>query len=110
AAYHRRHEAENGYAHPIESLIAYVDLDECRVLELEELDVKPIPDANGDFSAGVVPRRDDLRPFAIAQPEGVSFAVEGNEVRWYRWSLRATIDPQEGLVLHDVRFDDRPVL
>ena len=34
---------DNGYAHPIESLIAYVDLDECRVLELEELDVKPIP-------------------------------------------------------------------
>ena len=109
-AYLRRHGAENGYAHPIESLIAYVDVDECRVLELEEMDVKPIPEADGDFAAGVVPQRDDLRPIAISQPDGVSFAVEGNEVRWYRWTLRTTIDPQEGLVLHDVRFDGRPVL
>ncbi len=101
----------NGYAHPIESLIAYVDVDECRVLELEELDVKPIPrDADGAYAAGTVPARDDLRPFSITQPEGVSFAVEGNEIRWHRWSLRAALDPQEGLVLHDVRFDGRPVL
>jgi len=70
---------DNGYAHPIESLIAYVDVDECRVLELEEMDV-------------------------------VSFAVDGNAIEWYRWALRVAIDPQEGLVLHDVRFDGRPVL
>jgi primary-amine oxidase len=109
-AYLRRHEGENGYAHPIESLTAYVDVDECRVLELEETDVKPIPEADGAFGSGVVPARDDLKPFSIAQPDGVSFRVEGNELRWYRWSLRAAIDPQEGLVLHDVRFDGRPVL
>ena len=101
---------DNGYAHPIESLIAYVDLDECRVLELEELDVKPIPEADGAYAAGTVAARDDLRPIEIAQPEGVSFTVEGNAISWYRWSLRAAIDPQEGLVLHDVRFDGRPVL
>jgi primary-amine oxidase len=101
---------DNGYAHPIESLIAYVDVDECKVVALEEMDVKPIPEADGAYAAGTVPERDDLRPIAITQPDGVSFAVEGNEVRWYRWSLRAALDPQEGLVLHDVRFDGRPVL
>ena len=109
-AYLRRGPGDNGYAHPIESLIAYVDVDECRVLELEEMDVKPIPlEADGAYAAGTVPARDDLRPIAITQPEGVSFTVEGNEIRWYRWSLRAAVDPQEGLVLHDVRFDGRPV-
>ena len=109
-AYLREHAGDNGYAHPIESLIAYVDVDECRVLELEELDVKPIPAADGAYGAGTVPVRDDLRPIEIAQPEGVSFTVEGNAISWYRWSLRAALDPQEGLVLHDVRFDGRPVL
>jgi primary-amine oxidase len=109
-AYLRREPGENGYAHPIESLIAYVDVDECRVLELEDTDVKPIPEADGSYAAGTVPLRDDLRPIAIVQPDGVSFAIEGNEIRWYRWSLRAAIDPQEGLVLHDVRFDGRSVL
>jgi primary-amine oxidase len=109
-AFVRAHAGDNGYAHPIESLIAYVDLDECRVLELEELDVKPIPAADGAYAAGTVAAREDLRPIAITQPEGVSFTVEGNAIEWYRWSLRAAIDPQEGLVLHDVRFDGRPVL
>jgi primary-amine oxidase len=109
-AYLRAHAGDNGYAHPIESLIAYVDVDEGRVLELEELDVKPIPGADGAYAAGTVAAREDLRPIEIAQPEGVSFSVEGNAISWYRWSLRAALDPQEGLVLHDVRFDGRPVL
>jgi primary-amine oxidase len=73
-AYLRRHAGDNGYAHPIESLIAYVDVDECRVLEIEELDVKPIPDADGAYGSGAVPERGDLRPIAITQPDGVSFA------------------------------------
>ncbi|HET6172688.1 MAG TPA: primary-amine oxidase [Gaiellales bacterium] len=109
-AYLREQPGDNGYARPIESLIAYVDVDEFRVLELEETEVKPIPEANGAYATGTVAERDDLRPIAITQPEGVSFTVDGNEVRWYRWSLRVAIDPQEGLVLHDVRFDGRPVL
>jgi primary-amine oxidase len=109
-AYVREHATDNGYAHPVESLIAYVDVDECRVLEIEEMDVKPVPGADGAYGAGTVEFRDDLRPIEIGQPEGVSFAIVGNEVRWHRWSLRAALDPQEGLVLHDVRFDGRPVL
>jgi primary-amine oxidase len=109
-AYLRTHAGDNGYAHPIESLIAYVDVDECRVLELEELDVKPIPGADGAYAAGTVAARDDLKPIEVVQPEGVSFTVEGSEIGWYRWTLRAALDPQEGLVLHDVRFDGRPVL
>ena len=108
-AYLLQRPGDNGYAHPIESLIAYVDLDECRVLELEEMDVKPIPEADGAYAAGASPRATTSGPSHHAA-RGVSFTVEGNELRWHRWSLRAAIDPQEGLVLHDVRFDGRPVL
>ena len=92
-AYLRTHAGDNGYAHPIESLIAYVDVDECRVLELEELDVKPIPGADGAYAAGTVAARDDLKPIEVVQPEGVSFTVEGSEIGWYRWTLRAALDP-----------------
>ncbi|MDX6561272.1 MAG: primary-amine oxidase, partial [Gaiellales bacterium] len=110
-AYLLEQPGDNGYAHPIENLIAYVDVDECRVLELEESGDKPIPmDADGRYGAGAVAERDDLRPFSITQPDGVSYGVDGNEISWYRWTLRAALDPQEGLVLHDVRFDGRPVL
>jgi primary-amine oxidase len=108
--YLRRDPTDNAYARPIEHLIAYVDLDTHRVLEVEEGERRPIPDSDGDYRAGVVPARDDLRPFAITQPEGVSFTVEDGEVRWHRWSFVPSVDPQEGLVLHDVRYDGRPVL
>ncbi|HTU30615.1 MAG TPA: primary-amine oxidase [Solirubrobacteraceae bacterium] len=109
-AYLKRDPLDNAYARPIEHLIAFVDLDAHRVLEIEEGEPRPIPQADGDYRAGVVPAREDLRPFSVTQPEGVSFVVEGGEVRWHRWTFVPSIDPQEGLVLHDVRYDGRPVL
>lgn len=109
-AYLKKDRTDNAYARPIEHLIVYVDLDAHRVLEVEEGERRPIPGADGDYRAGVVPARDDLRPFSITQPEGVSFAVRGGEVSWHRWTFVPAIDPQEGLVLHDVRYDGRPVL
>ena len=58
--------------------------------------------------------RDDLKPLEITQPDGPSFAVDGNLVRWQRWSFRVGFDPYEGLVLHTIGYDDgdrvRPVL
>ena len=60
------------------------------------------------------PCRDDLKPLEIHQPEGVSFTVDGNHLSWQRWDLRVGLDPVEGLVLHDVGYQDgdrrRPVL
>src|SRR5919108_369932 len=60
------------------------------------------------------PLSTDLRAIHIAQPDGPSFTVEGNLVRWQRWSLRVSLDPHEGLVLHTVGYEDggrtRPIL
>ena len=36
----------------------------------------------------------------------MSFTVEGNLLRWQRWSLRVSLDPLEGLVLHTVGYED----
>jgi primary-amine oxidase len=68
--YARRDPGANGYARPIEHLIAYVDLDALEVLELEEGEHRPIPAGDGEYRAGVVPARTDLRPIEITQPEG----------------------------------------
>ena len=38
----------------------------------------------------------DLRRSTITQPEGPSFTVDGNLVRWQRWSLRVAFDPVRG--------------
>ncbi|HMD47141.1 MAG TPA: primary-amine oxidase, partial [Acidimicrobiales bacterium] len=113
--YFRESEEDNGYARPIEGLIAYVDMGRAEVLELVDLGTVPLPPERGSYyPEDNGPVRADLRPIAIEQPEGPSFEVEGNLVRWQRWSLRVSMDPLEGLVLHTLAYDDggrrRPVL
>ena len=50
--------------------------------------------------------REDLKPISITQPEGVSFTVNGNLVDWQKWQFRIGFDPYEGLVLHQITYDD----
>ena len=58
------------------------------------------------YPADHEPLRTDLKPLEITQPEGPSFTVDGNLVRWSRWSFRIGFDPYEGLALHQVAYDD----
>jgi primary-amine oxidase len=114
-SYFRDDPGDNGYARPIEGVVAVVDLATAEVLEVEDHGVVPIPAGTGRYDADHVgPLRDDLKPLVITQPEGVSFTVDGHHLTWQRWDLRVALDPIEGLVLHDVAYLDgdrrRPVL
>ena len=103
---------DNGYARPIEGLIVHADLGTGEVLEVIDHappDTDPIPLA--PQGARYTPQhvgalRADLRPISILQPDGPSFTVEDNLVRWQKWSLRLGWDPYEGLVLHQVTYTD----
>ncbi|HEY4396940.1 MAG TPA: primary-amine oxidase [Acidimicrobiia bacterium] len=114
-AYFRETDTDNGYARPIEGLIAIVDNGRGEVLEVVDHGVVPLPSERGGYLRDDVgPMRDDLKPLEIIQPEGPSFTVDGNLVRWQRWSLRVSMDPYEGLVLHTIGYEDggrvRPIL
>jgi primary-amine oxidase len=114
-AFYRETDTDNGYARPIEGLIAYVDMARGEVLEVADHGVVPLPTERGSYLRDDVgPMRDDLKPLEIRQPEGPSFTVDGNLVRWQRWSLRVSMDPHEGLVLHTIGYEDggrvRPIL
>jgi primary-amine oxidase len=111
----RDHATDSPWAHPVEGLIAHVDIIEKKVLKLIDTGVVPVPTEQGNFDeAHVGPPRTTLKPLEITQPEGPSFSVEGNEVTWQNWKLRVTLDPREGLVLHTVSFTDgereRPII
>jgi primary-amine oxidase len=113
--FYRENESDNGYTRPIEGLIGFVDVGRGEVLEVADYGVVPLPPENGSFLPADVGRlRDDLMPIEITQPEGPSFTVDGNLVRWQRWSVRVSMDPYEGLVLHAIGYEDggrvRPVL
>ena len=105
---------DNHYARPVEGLIAHVDLDSDQVI-IEDHGVVPIPEDDGEYAANRVQSlRQDLKPLEIIQPEGPSFEVEGQVIRWQKWKMHVSLNPVEGLVLHDVRYDDdgkdRPIL
>ena len=104
---------DNGYARPIEGLLVHVDLGRGEVIEVIDhalvagAEPVPVPSAHARYGVDDVgPLRDDLRPIAVSQPDGPSFTLDGNLLRWQRWSLRIGWDPYEGLVLHQVGYDD----
>ena len=107
---------DNPYAHPIDDLFAIVDLAEMRVLRVEDHGVRPAPTASGRYRPEAIgaPLRDDLRPLEIVQPQGPSFTVDRWQVRWQRWRFRIGFTAREGLVLHQLAYEDgdrlRPII
>ena len=112
----RADKTDNGYARPIEGLIVHFDNGRNQVLEVIDYGVIPLPPNRASYLAADQPRmRTDLKPIAITQPEGPSFTVDDNFVSWQKWQFRITFDPFEGMVLHQVAYNDddgrlRPIL
>jgi len=107
---------DHPWAHPIDGVVAYVDLTARDVVELIDHEASPIPDEEGNFDDAdyVGPARTSLKPLEITQPDGPSFTVTNDVVRWANWSLRVGFDPREGLILHQVGYRDgerdRPII
>jgi primary-amine oxidase len=114
-AFVRETEDDNGYARPVEGVVGFVDMGRGEVLEVADHGVIPLPPERGSYYLeDVGEARTDLKPIEITQPEGPSFVVQGNLVLWQHWSFRVTMDPIEGLVLHQIGYEDqervRPVV
>jgi primary-amine oxidase len=114
-AFVRHHPEDSPWAHPVDGLVAYVDLLARRVVEVVDTGVVPVPAECGNFApSDQGPGPLALAPLEIRQPEGPGFAVAGNQVSWANWRLRLSFNAREGLVLHQVRVIDggreRPVL
>ncbi|HEY9626383.1 MAG TPA: primary-amine oxidase [Coleofasciculaceae cyanobacterium] len=111
----RSHPTDNLYAHPVEGVLAIVDLNAMQVLRVEDHGFVPVPPEDCNYTTEHVKNfRPDLKPLEIVQPEGPSFTVQGQEVRWQKWRMRIGFTPREGLVLHTVGYEDqgqvRPIL
>ena len=114
-AYLRHEPGDNGYARPIEGIVAFMDLNAMEVVRVEDHGVVPVPPESGNYWAEAVGQmRTDIKPLEITQPEGPSFTVTGHEVHWQKWRFRIGFNTREGLVLHTVNYEDqghvRPIL
>ncbi len=111
----RSEAGENGYARPIDNIVAVVDLNKMEVLRVEDYGVVPLPPEGSNWGRQYASEvRQDLKPIEVIQPEGTSFQVEGHEISWQKWRFRIGFTPREGLVLHTVTYRDagreRPIL
>jgi primary-amine oxidase len=104
-------ETDHPWAHPVDGMVAYVDLTARRVLKVIDHALLPVPAEPGNFDdpAYTGPRRTTLKPIEITQPDGPSFDVDGHHVRWENWTLRIGFNEREGVTLHQIAFQDRPI-
>ncbi|KAK9817313.1 hypothetical protein WJX72_012521 [[Myrmecia] bisecta] len=79
--YSRMTSDDNQYAHPLD-IVVMLDLTTKEILHIFMHDKPP-------------------------QPEGPSFDVVGNRVTWQKWDLRVGFNYKEGIVLHNVSYEDR---
>ncbi|TKV57634.1 primary-amine oxidase [Nakamurella flava] len=100
----------NPYANPVSGLKFIVDMNTMELLDIDRADVVAAPaPVMGEYEPDLVPGqtlRDDIKPLHITQPDGVSFEIDGSEIRWQNWSFRIGFNYREGPVLYQVAYDD----
>lgn len=92
------HPADHAWAHPIDGLVAFVDVEKRRVNHLIDDGPVPVPEVNGNYNDPAIhgELRTDMKPIDVIQPEGASFTLEGNHLSWLGWDLRVGFDAREG--------------
>jgi primary-amine oxidase len=99
---------DNGYVRPIEGIRPVVDLNAMKVVRVEEYGHWPLPPQAGNYAADrVSDKRTGIMPLVIEQPDGPSFTIEGNQVKWQNWSFVVGFNAREGLTLHHIRYRDK---
>ena len=103
-----RHDAtDNGYARPIEGLIVHFDMGGNEVIEVIDHGVTPLPPNRASYYAEDQP---SLRAGPQADLDHATRRPELHRRRQPRavakWQFRVGFDPYEGLVLHQITYDD----
>ncbi|HKE39035.1 MAG TPA: primary-amine oxidase [Casimicrobiaceae bacterium] len=105
----------NYYGRPVEGVVALVNMNTGKVVDLIDSGAVPLPPPSQDLDEeSIGAQRVAPRPLVTTQPQGSSVEIHGNEVRWQNWRFRYSFQPREGLVLHTIGYEDggrvRPIL
>lgn len=98
----------NYWAHPIENLVAVVDLDKKKIIKIEDGDLIPIPMAARPYD-GRGKAVTTKKPLRITEPEGKNFTVTGQYVHWGNWCFHVGLDSRVGIQLSTLTYKDQGV-
>lgn len=96
----------NYWGHPIENLVAVVDLEKKQVIRIEDEGVIPVPLAKRSYDGRDRKPSQASKPLEIVEPEGKNYTIAGNTLRWRNWELHFRVDSRTGLTLSTVSYND----
>lgn len=95
----------NFYGRPVEGLLVTVNLNNETVDNIIDSGTAiAISDANAGYDATAIALRQPLAPLNLTQPDGPEYTLDGQQVTWDDWRFRWSVQPREGLTLHQVEF------
>jgi primary-amine oxidase len=101
----------NPYDRPIEGVLATVDVNTRKVVELLDTGIRPVDTTTSGSSATT---RRGLKPLIVSQPDGPSFKLNGHAVLWQNWHFRIGYSWRTGLLLHQIGYEQdgrvRPII
>lgn len=96
----------NYWAHPIENLVAVVDLEQKKVIRIEDQGVVPVPLKATPYDGRDRALSPRAKPLEISEPEGKNYTIAGNTLHWRNWDMHLRLDSRVGLVLSTVSYND----
>jgi primary-amine oxidase len=97
----------NYWAHPIEDLVAIVDLESRRIIKIEDQGVVPVPMKAAGYDGAGRRLTSPPKPLEITEPEGKNYTLTGHALHWRNWDLHLRLDSRVGLVLSTVTYNDQ---
>lgn len=97
----------NIYGRPIENLLAVVDVEAHRVLEVIDLGKVAVPTAVPSHAYDpATSSRNGFKPVEIVSPQGANFKIDGSVVSWDKWQFHLRVDKRVGPVVSEISYRD----
>jgi primary-amine oxidase len=98
----------NSFGPILDSVAAVVDVFGGRVIRLYSVPGVPLRKVPHDlFDPAVRGHAAQPKPVVPIQQQGRNFSIQANVIRWMNWEMRFGFNDREGLVLYQMRFDER---
>ncbi len=94
----------NVYDRPIEGVIVIVDMNKKQVVAVTDSGIVPV---NKTITGNAPSEQAGLTDLVVRQPNGPSFQLDGRKLGWQSWQMRIGYNPREGLVLHQIGYEDK---
>lgn len=95
----------NYWAHPIENLVAVVDLEQKKIIKIEEGQTIPVPMTPRPFD-GRDRKAPAVKPLEIIEPEGKNYTITGDTIHWQNWDFHLRLNSRVGPILSTVTYND----